>query len=252
MLRKIFILISLTQFAYASENLEPEDSQFSGEIMGGYTHLVLNYLSAAYSDDAVVRLIGFPSFSPEYALWVERKEEKYQIIYQSPEMQLWGYQMIPMMEQGAVQVMNDEGEFVKDEEGLAELESKYPKTPEEIPRKSCSKKIDKDLAEQIIFVWQEMLLETKYPRDMTMGLDGETYHFSGSVNGFGNYAGKVWSPNPKSRTGKLVEIAYLMTDYCLKGKRKIRKELVKKTESFVNQLKSTNKSMQPTANASAD
>lgn len=51
--------------------------------------------------------------------------------------------MMPMMEQGAVQVVNDDGEFVKDEEGLKELESKYPKTPEEIPRKSCSKKLIK-------------------------------------------------------------------------------------------------------------
>lgn len=251
MLKKLLLFISLTQFVYASENLEPEESQFSGEFMGDYTHLVLSYLGAAYDEDVLVRLIGFPSFSPEYALWIQEKDGKYRIAYESPEMQLWGYQMMPLIEQGSVQVMNDDGEFVKDEEGLKELESKYPKKTEDIPRNSCKKDIDKELADKIVFIWQEMLLQTKYTKDLIMGLDGEAYHFSGRVNGFGNYAGKVWSPRPESKTGKLVEISNLMSNFCLKGNRKIKKELIKKVTLLSKELQSTNKSMQPTANASS-
>ncbi|TVZ41814.1 hypothetical protein P886_1164 [Alteromonadaceae bacterium 2753L.S.0a.02] len=251
MIKKILLFLSLTQFAHA-ENLAPEDSQFSGEIMAGYTHLVLKYLGAAYSEDVLVRLVGFPSFSPEYAVWLEEEGKQYKIVYESPEIQLWGYQMMPLMEQESVQVMNDDGEFVKDEKGLKELEEKYPKNPEDIPRKTCKKEIDKDLADKIVYVWKEMLLGTQYPREPTMGLDGETYHFSGRVNGYENYAGKVWSPSKDSKTGKLVEVAYLMVEYCQNGKRKTKKELSKKVNSFMGELQSTNKSIQPTAKASAD
>lgn len=251
MIRKILLFLIFTQFAHATENLEPEDSQFSGEFMGGYTRLVLNYLGAAYDEDVLVRLIGLPSFSPEYAVWLQKNGDRYHIAYESPEMQLWGYQMMPLMEQGAVQVMNDDGKFVKDEKGLKELESKYPKNPEDIQRKSCKKEIDKDLADKIVYVWNEMLLGTQYPRGRTMGLDGETYHFSGRGNGYENYAGKVWSPNPDSKTGKLVEIAHLMTEYCQKGRNKIKKELTKKVGSFALELQGTNKTNQPTAKAPA-
>ncbi len=223
MLIRILLIACLVPCAYASETLEPEDSQFSRELLGGYTHLVLSYLSSAYEDDVKVRLIGFPSFSPEYSLGIRESEGGFSIFYESPKIQLWGYQIMPMMEQGSVQVMNDDGEFVKDEEGLKELESQYPKKPLDIPRVSCNVKIDKALANDIVFVWQEMLYETKYSRESNMGLDGETYHFSAKMWGNVNYAGKVWSPPSESKTGKLVSISELMAEYCLNKKRKTKK-----------------------------
>lgn len=253
MIKKIILFICLSQITHAADNLEPEDSQFSGEFMADYTHLVLSYLGAAYEKDVLIRLIGFPSFSPEYALWLQEKEKgKFQIVYESPEIQLWGYQMMPLMKQGAVQVMNEDGEFVKDEEGLKELESEYPEKPGDIPRKSCKREIDKRLADKIVYVWTEMLLNTRYPRELSMGLDGQTYHFSGKVHGFTNYAGKVWSPNPESKTGKLVEVASLMTEYCLKGKRKTRKELIKKVVAFSELLQNSNESIKPITKASVE
>lgn len=242
MLLRILLIACLFQYAYASENLEPEESQFSSEFLGGYTHLVLSYLSSAYEDDVIVRLIGLPSFSPEYLLGIKEVEGKYSIFYESPKMQLWGYQMMPMMEQGSVKVMNEEGEFVKDEEGLKELESQYPKDPLDIPRVSCNKNIEKTLANDIIFVWREMVYETKYPREPNMGLDGETYHFSAKMWGNVNYAGKVWSPPSDSKTGKLVAISELMYEYCLKGNRKTKKSLAVRVKELHKALKSTKKS----------
>ncbi|WP_444942389.1 hypothetical protein [Microbulbifer sp. ZKSA004] len=249
---RIFIIWFISSTAFASEHLEPEDSQFSRELFGGYTHLVLSYLGSAYEEDVIVRLIGFPSFSPEYVLGIKQNDKENYIFFESPKMQLWGYQMMPLMEEGSVKVMNDEGEFVKDEAGLKELESQYPKSPQEIPRIRCKKEIRQELADKIQYVWQEMLYETRYPRDFSMGADGQTYHFSAKMFGNLNYAGKVWSPSPESKTGKLVRISDLMVDYCLEGKRRIRKELEKKVSTFKVELENINKSIQPSANASVD
>lgn len=204
--------------------------------------MVLSYLKNAYEEDVILRLIGFPSFRPEYSLGIKLNNDEYSIFYESPKTQLWGYQMMPMMEQGAVQVMNDDGEFVKDEKGLKELKEQYPDNPEDIPRMSCNKSIEKQLAEDIQFVWQEMLYETKYPREPSMGLDGETYHFSAKMWGNVNYAGKVWSPNQDTKAGKLVAISELMAQYCLEGDRKLKMNLKQRVEVFSKELKSTNKS----------
>ena len=250
MIKKILFCLCLTQFSYASDHLEPEESQFSGEFMEDYTHQVLSYLSAAYNEDVLVRLIGFPSFSPEYALWIqENKKGQYQIAYESPEKQLWGYQMMLLMERSATQVINKDGKFVKDEDGLKELKSKYPENPSDIPRESCKKKIEADLAGKIIYVWTEMLMNTRYSPEPSVGIDGESYHFSGRVNGFSNYAGQTWSPTPKSKPGKLVNVASLMIDYCLNGKRQTKAELTQKVTYFSEELQSTSDSIQANAKA---
>ncbi|MGH1542607.1 MAG: hypothetical protein ACRBHB_19450 [Arenicella sp.] len=253
MFKKILLFIFLTQITHASEHLEPEDSQFSGRFLEKYIETVLSYLSSAYEDDVEVRLIGLPSFSPEYALGVIAKEKKYYIFYESPEIQLWGYESISSMKRGLENVKNNKRLLAESKKSLKALESKYPANPQDIPRRSCKKEIDKDLAEKIIYIWHEMLLGTRYSREPMVGADGEMYHFSGVVkNGIGIYAGQIWSPPSDSKTGKLVKMSSLMSEYCLKGKPETEKNLVNRVDKLNTELRTSDKSMRSTAKASAD
>ena len=81
-----------------------------------------------------------------------------------------------------------------------------------------------------------MLYDTRYPREISLGLDGVNYHFSAKLPGNINYAGKVWSPKESSKTGNIVKIADHMLSYCLEGRTDIKKQLEKKVDELKKQL----------------
>ena len=79
------------------EYLEPEDSLFTGIFMPKYFVLVVSALEEAYKEDVRVRVLVFPSFSPEYAVGIRENSEIFTIFRLSLVKQLWGYISLKMM-----------------------------------------------------------------------------------------------------------------------------------------------------------
>lgn len=55
--------------------------------------------------------------------------------------------------------------------------------------------ISEPLARTIYEIWTNALLEVRYSRRMTLGLDGTTYLFSTWIRGLGTLNGSIWSPD---------------------------------------------------------
>ncbi len=232
---KIFVITLLyISVANAGEHLEPEDSLFTGLFMQGYESLVIEYLSEAKEKDVRVKVLVFPSFSAEYALGIKENNNKYFIFQVRPKIQIWAHRRMILMKKEQKRAL-EAGESVNYADELSELESGLPQDPMKIEKIKCKTEISSRLAESIIAVWKKMLFETKYKKKEGFGLDGTTYHFSMKV-GYKNMAGKVWSPNKKSKTGKLVSLTESMSKVCDSDSSDSTENLSESVQQMVNEL----------------
>lgn len=229
----VSILMFLSSNLWAGDHLEPEESIYSGDFfLKDYESQLLTYFGEFYQNGVMLRLISIPSFSPEYALAIIKENNRYYVLHQKPERQLWSYQMELPFKLNQLDELNAKGVVTVDEyeNKLKEIAQSYPENPMEMPRVSCRKEINEKLTLDVHELWMKMLLQTKYSPEPSSGVDGQTYHFSAPMHGMVlNYAGKVWSPEPNTKTGLLVDISDLLVEYCLKpDEGKITKLLKKK------------------------
>lgn len=204
--------------AHADEHLIPEDSEYARGHTDEYRNWYVEYFKASYEHGVVARLIVQPSFETEHVVGLRVFKEKAYIFSDLATMQVWGFE--PNGKGFKVVVKN--GKPVSKNGYSTMVEAKYPAEFQDIPKLSCSREIEIPLALHIRRAWQEVLLETKYPTGSRMGgRDGINYHFSAKSDDYFEYAGKVWTPAPQSRPGKLVKIASIMSEYCWNGNRKV-------------------------------
>lgn len=221
----VLALLAAPVFAQtrAEDHLEPEDSILGGDAYtAGYESLVRHKLEQAYGFDVVARMVALPSFAPEYAVALASKTPNgkaapYRIFVLTPAASLWTYVSIAMLKNGGVKVLGDDSQRAQKEE-IARLESSVPRDPEDMKVKSCEADIGDALGNHIIELWRKMLLRTHYSVRNMNGLDGATYHFGITAPGTGLLAGKVWSPEPGTATGGLVQLADTMRAICQKEK----------------------------------
>ncbi len=169
------------------------------------------------------------------------------MFYDRPDVQLWSYEFEFERKKSLIEKLKSQDQ-VEYEKKLNFLLKQYPSNKADVKHNLCRRAISESLVKDIHFVWIEMLLASRYSRSSSMGRDGVTYHFSGRNYFFeeesddlkvlmrfnGAYSAQVWSPEPNTKTGLLVEISDLLVDYCLKpDEGKIAKLLKKK----VNLLK---------------
>lgn len=76
-----------------------------------------------------------------------------------------------------------------------------------VPVAQRTSMIDSRTAGLVYLAWASMILDTRYPDDAVMHLDGVNYLFSALIGGRGLLSGQTHSPRPGSATGALVELA---------------------------------------------
>ena len=206
----VLLILLLSSAALCSEHLEPEDSQFTGLFMPGYYGMVLTAFSEAYKTDVRARAIVFPSFSPEFSVFIKERNGTFSIVSLSPETSYWGYKLLDMKKN---KVITKGLSRDRDEEGISELEKEYPKDYRDLKIDRCEVEINPSIADAIVDIWLKMLLQTRYKKEKLLGFDGADYHFSMS-DGYQTLGGKIWSPSPESKTGILVELTHLMRAKC--------------------------------------
>jgi hypothetical protein len=150
-------------------------------------------------EDDVVRMIGRPAFTPEYAVGLRKlgNNAGFRIVSLTLTKPLQYSEPITMADNGQLQM---------------------PPLPWKRKLNRCEMPIGNRLGERITEVWRKMLMRTRYSAQYTAGLDGATFEFSMFVRGLGPISGKVWLPERDSSTGTLVALADEMYDTCTKKK----------------------------------
>lgn len=142
-----------------------------------------------------VRLLLVPSFTAEEALWIDRGSGSADSpIVGAARMtrNLWS-QMLDVLTDG-----HRKRSYSISDTAQAEALAKIT------PRIAiATAKIQSDLADKVQLVWEAMLQDArpKVGKCVTIGLDGETYHFAS-----GKLSGETWSPEPGTKKAALVEI----------------------------------------------
>ena len=96
--------VLLSNSSIASEYLEPEDSAFTGFAFDTeYQARVTTVMHEAFARDVLVRMIGEPSFSPEYVLGVRKDTNGYVLFGMTPKIQLWLYSTLHDLKEGSIQ-----------------------------------------------------------------------------------------------------------------------------------------------------
>jgi hypothetical protein len=222
-LQILIIAVSMlwTTRAVGQEHLSPEIKQEG--TLEAYETTVHQVLREAFETDVKFRVIILPSFRPEVAIGLRQGNDRFEIFSISPTRQIWTYQLIYMMKTGQVVTLGGDGATRQADE-IKRMEAGLPPDPANLPLVRCAIGVDKKVAADITDVWKRMLEEVRSDDDLSIGLDGETYHFSMTANGRA-LAGQAWSPYHKTRVGKLVTIAYAMRDYCQTQKAKHLRQL---------------------------
>ncbi len=225
----------------ATEHFVPEDSQFTradlpaqATSLAPYHEMVITVLRDAFADDVRARVIGSPSFTPEYALGIRERAGAYSIFHMQSNAQLWSYENLRMLrELPAGYAPGHESEIA---DAIAEYESELPVDYHQVETVArCEAAISPELGERLLGLWEAMLLETHYGETPSLGPDGTDYHFSMTSHGR-LLAGKVWDPVPASKTGAMVSITETMRNLCFTGDTNLVAQLEPQLDALQAQL----------------
>lgn len=175
----------------ADDHLVPEYSIYAAAFEFSYERLLLEVLRQHRISNASVIVI--PSeFSAEYVLSIQQYDKGYMLIGAYPQTSIWQ----------TFYSLRDDQELI-DYEAMAAT----------IPVEHCSAELGA-LGEELVSLWHEVVMDTRYPDQPVSGRDGVSYHFSSTPLTPPVIVGRTWSPAPETRMGKLVAIVEALDDHC--------------------------------------
>jgi hypothetical protein len=224
------LALALVNGAQANEHLRPEDSQFTraslppgATLLAPYHAMIIDVLAGAFEQDVRARLIAMPSFTPEYALGIRETNGIFKIFHLSSKSQLWSYENLRLLRDLARDNLIP-GEAGHIAEAIAQYEAELPDDYHDVETTYCEFEIPAALGRDILMVWERLLLETRYGDQAALGRDGIDYHFSMRADGM-LMGGKVWEPDPESKTGTMVSMTETMKNICDTGDRNLLAQL---------------------------
>ena len=223
--------IFLCGSAVAQDHLVPEHSLLSERFQSDYESMVSTVLGAALDRDVPVRAIVIPSFQPEYAVGIKENKGSFTAFCRMPEQHLWLFQVLAGMRAGRISSESKE-QTIAD---IRRLEAELPKDYRDVKIRGRDLTISSELATRIARVWELMLRQTRHEYQSGIGFDGTTYHFSAWVQ-YQLMSGTVWSPEPTTLTGRLVQLTDTLKLLCIASNRDIRADLSQQTDELLVQL----------------
>ena len=209
----------------AQDHLVPPDQ----DILPTYHATLRRVLNEGYQPQVRARVLIVPSFRPERMIGLRQKGEDFEIFSVSPTVHIWKYEIINSLKEGRIRVISGKTE----RDSITELEKDLPKYPTEVPLKRCEVSIDASMAKAIISAWLHMLNSVQEDKTGDIILDGTGYYFSMPVNGH-ELVGEVSNPRTSSRTGKLVDLAYLKDEFCQTRRPKELRDLKRLGEEIIS------------------
>ena len=169
----MLMLMFVTVDAGAWQPYPPDVTQERFEGGAGPVDHLLPFAPEAFPSKHLAEFGAYPSFSPAYEWRLFRKDGKYIL-------SAWA-----LTQESDRNVKPKQVDFVEKE------------VPEEV-------------AALIYDIWTNALLESRYSRNGSLGLDGTTYRFSTYLRALGWMQGKTWSPDAKLPPKWLVECGELV------------------------------------------
>jgi len=220
-------------------HLKPERSIFSDTFWSDdeydendYYKKVLTILKNPLEDsrysstNIFARLIVLPSFQNEYALTISLTENQYQIHTYKPDIQLWLFQTLEILESELLYMIDsesDDAEIKKQQNDIAELKNILPPNIDDVVVKECHLQINENLGKALFYLWSEALAGTRYdtthqaspegPAHISITVDGTVYHYA-FIHEHPIQTGQTHSPPEESIMGRLVNISNRIVNLC--------------------------------------
>ena len=144
-----------------------------------YFNSLDSILQTRLGDDFLFRFTTMPSFDPEYALQIESVEEQYFLKVISFDKNLW---------------------YAKDAAGINIDE--------------CFVELEKELAEQLLYLNKQFIDNKIDSVSVGSTIDGDLYQFEINENGAIS-CGQIWQPAPDSPLGRFCLLCAHLKDGCL-------------------------------------
>lgn len=201
----LFATFFATGIAHAKDDTD--------EPLDFYHALLHRVFPDAHRPDVLVAMMVIPSFSPEQVVALRQKGDRYEILALTPELHLWNYAILAMMQEGRL-LSSDPGAREAQEKEIRELRAALPMDPADVGQKRCSRIIPKDAALAIAARYNEILAEP--PRENEEGeivLDGTSFQFFVWRDGVERRA-YYYAPLDEWPEGRLANLSFAMLRYC--------------------------------------
>ncbi len=196
----------------------------SDTLHGEYYFMISDVFKEAYGRDVLLRSVVLPSFRPEYVVFLKKQGNQYNLILLSPELKLYSYENLKDMKSGRSKVIEEDGAESLDTEGIKLLESIYPEDYKDIKVLRKEILIEKELAHQMLKIWQDHLLKTKHTLENLGYIDGVSYHFSMTASGQDSWpnigkdiSGQTHSANDSESMNNLIGLVHRAAQYAQHG-----------------------------------
>lgn len=182
---RIALIASLSFVAFcvqsrAQEHLEPAASYFATY---GHSHFYREAVRSSLVKNAAsapALVVCLPSFSEEWAVYLDRAGEDWMVTLVRPAEQIWG--------------------------------SEAPKT---IEVSKVSRKVSSAQALSIVEIFTSAVNAARYSPDPRLGNDGVAYAFTAFVVGAGPRSGEIWTPEEGTFTYGLTTLADALRGFAL-------------------------------------
>lgn len=208
-----FLLMGFSEY---DDHLRPEESALSdpgARFLHEYYLNVAQVLKPQPNEKINAHVVVLPSFSPEYLVGIKQLDHDYQIFSIEPEISIWQFSYIDDFRKNPDKF--DSYDIPAHIEALEKKSQQIPLSYDDIRVVRCTVNIPKTVAENLLRVWQSMLLEVRFPPKGRPVLDGVRYHFSmRDKDSFQTLSGKTHSPAQNTKVGKLVALTDKMKKIC--------------------------------------
>jgi hypothetical protein len=188
------LVVSSVAAGMSADDLQPSDGVFEEHFLD--YRLTLRRALLAEHDVRKCQILTVPAFEREWVVYLVRTDSNDgQVVFKVVKSHLW-----PEMPFHKPQRPTKP----KPSEGIVGQNPPVETSIAALPAPTA------DLLEE---VWSAMLARVRYPKRVTLGLDGTTYHVAHRQRGVGTRSGTTWSPDPGSYAGAVVSIAQRLRDY---------------------------------------
>lgn len=192
----LLTLLLVTNAKSQTDHLEPTESYFSSwKFSDEYQSRCRNILFQNLNKYFAIRIIVFPSFQKEYLLTIEKRNNRYALIYRQPSLKIWNAPDI-------IKIRITDREVV----------------------------LDTPFVDTLKLVFEKLISKSGYSKNTNQcGADGTEFQFVTFVEGQGQITGRTWDCAEGKRMETLLDLVSLLQKTCVDNSlKKNRTEIIYK------------------------
>ena len=207
------LVIASARCAIGQDHLIPDASVFVDP--DPYRLKARHIFAPAFAKDVQLRVLVLPSFEDEFVAGLRRKGEDVEAFVMRPSSNIWATDVLKKYESGGLQAFKPGvGKIpLEKDEAYQDLKKRTPADFRTIKPIVRARPIPREIAGELAALWKALLLGVKYPDERILGTDGVTYEFSARLKADGEVSGHIWSPEPDTKMGRVVELVDGLADY---------------------------------------